>query len=83
MSGALNRIGCLTPSSKNWLRRRARMLTGHERLYLQGFPTLHHRESLQQFSDSLLCVLAGNAVNYFNMSQGLIAAFSGLDIAWS
>jgi len=83
MSGTINRIGCLTCGSKNWLRRHGRMLTGRERLYLQGYHTLGHHEQLEQFSDSLICTLAGNAVNYFNMAQGLVAAFSGLDIAWS
>lgn len=59
------------------------MLTGRERLYLQGFNTVGHHEQLQQLGDNFMCTLAGNAVNFFNMAQGLVAAVSGLDIDWS
>ena len=45
---------------------------------LQGILVKRHQATISQTSESTLKALSGNSVNYFNMSQGLSAAFAAL-----
>ena len=58
------------------------MLTGSERLGLQGINTQEHRVAIDETKESVLVHLTGNAINFFSMSQGIVAAVSVLDIPW-
>lgn len=73
-----SRVSCLTTGSKHWLRRRQRLLIGIERLGLQGILFSRHPSVVRQLSESTARHLSGNAVNHFNLVQGLVAAFAAL-----
>ena len=52
-------------------------------MLLQGIPMDDepYRSALCRIPEGTLHLLAGNAVNFFNMSLGILAAFSALDHA--
>jgi len=75
-------VGCLSPKGKVWLRRRRRVLFGLEALAIQGLVIEDYYETVKATSESTLKLLAGNAINFFNFAQGLVAAFSTLKIEW-
>lgn len=58
------------------------MVSGFERMLLQGICVENVGHIIAETSESTLWFLSGNAKNFFNVSQGLIAAFSTVDINW-
>lgn len=82
LTPTVGRMQCLTTASKNWLRKGRRVLCGLERMKLQGILVNRHHAAIQQTPETVLWALSGNAVNFFNMAQGIIAALSTLDIAF-
>lgn len=67
------KLQCLTVGSKNWLRIRRRFATGVERLLLQGVDIKRHQYAIDKTDESVLWMLAGNSVNFFNQAQGFLA----------
>lgn len=82
LSPTVGRVPCLTTASKQWLRLRCRLLNGRERLHLQGVNVGKFEDTIKATSESTLWSLAGNAVNFCNMSQGLMAAVCSLNLPW-
>jgi len=69
---------CLTVSSKNWLRKEARFLSGKERLLMQGFDVDAWKDAVASTPESTLWALAGNSVNFYNMAVGFICGMAVL-----
>ena len=76
------KMQCLTTASKNWLRLKGRLLSGKERMRLQGICMEKHQVALEETTEGALTFLSGNAINFFNMAQGLVAAFAALQLDW-
>lgn len=76
------KVPCLTPNAKIWLRKASRLLSGDERLALQGVAMTKYATASESTPEHVKCHMAGNAVNYFNMAQGLIAMFAVLELKW-
>ena len=76
------KMQCLTTASKNWLRLRQRLCTGKERMRLQGIDMEKHKCALEETANSSLVFLSGNAINFFNMAQGLVALFAVVQVEW-
>ena len=76
------KMQCLTTASKNWLRVKGRLLSGKERMRLQGIFMEKHKIALEETAEGALTLLSGNAINFFNMAQGLVAAFAALELNW-
>lgn len=49
---------------------------------LQGLNVPKHSKDIESTSENALAFLSGNAVNFFNLAQGLVAAMGALDIPW-
>lgn len=77
------KTSCLTLGSKQWLRKRGRVLSGCERMSLQGVCPIKYKDGMSSCPEKDLWMLSGNAVNFYNMCQGLLAAWSVLDIPWT
>jgi hypothetical protein len=41
-----------------------------------------HQVALEETTEGALTFLSGNAINFFNMAQGLVAAFAALQLDW-
>lgn len=76
------RMQCLTCGSKNWLRKRQRVLSGVGRMRLQGIHTKLHASALAGTNHTTLNFLSGNALNFFNLSQGVVCAMAVLNLKW-
>ena len=58
------------------------MLNGYERMLLQGICVEKVGHVICDTKESALWFLSGNAKNFYNVSQGLLAALSTVDIDW-
>ena len=75
------KVTCLTCNSKQWLRSARRLLSGVEKLGLQGLLVNRHRVAISETPETNLHFLSGNAVCFFNQAQALVAALSCLDFS--
>ena len=78
--GTIDRTGCLAPEGDFWLRGRSRILTGKEKLTLQGF---HWSKVPAGFSDAQLSDLAGNMFSAFDVSRLTLGIFVHCPFEWS
>ena len=76
------KVPCVTPTCKLWLRKRRRMVSGDERLALQGLNMRAFSMVLSETEESLKCKLAGNAFSFHNFVIGFTAAISTLAMTW-
>ena len=49
---------------------------------LQGIHTMLHSSALKEANPVTLNFLSGNAVNFFNLSQGVVCAMAVLNLKW-
>lgn len=78
----VNKVPCVTPTCKLWLRKRRRMVSGDELLALQGLNMRAFSMVLSETEESLKCKLAGNAFSFHNFVIGFTAAISTLAMTW-
>lgn len=77
------KVPCITPAAKLWLRRRRRLLSGDEKLALQGVNMQKFAKPLQSTSEGMKCKLAGNAFSFHCFTVGFISALTSLPVVWT
>jgi len=77
-----NRVPCVTPACKLWLRRRKRFVCPDEKMALQGLNMQFYGVSIKTTGENLKAKMAGNAFNFYNFLPAFVAALSTLQIEW-
>lgn len=77
-----NRVPCITPACRLWLRKRRRWVTTEERLALQGMNMRFYGSELAQCDESLKAKLAGNAFSFHCFMVGFCAALATIEFNW-
>eukprot|EP00438_Fugacium_kawagutii_P013829 Skav210620 [mRNA] locus=scaffold234:404814:406844:- [translate_table: standard] len=77
-----DRVPCITPACRLWLRKRQRWVTTEERLALQGLNMRVYGSELAQSDESLKAKLAGNAFSFHCFMVGFSAALATIECNW-
>lgn len=76
-----NKVACLMPKGKVWLRRRSRLMSGHEKLALQGCIGFNAHPG--KISEGLAGAAAGNAFNGFMFGLIELGLHAAVPMRWS